>query len=51
MTERYPVYLILASAAYRFDGPEDVDRFLARLKMHVAQYELSHRSAKSRTAL
>jgi hypothetical protein len=43
MTERYPVYLVLAGASYKFDGPSDVDRFISRLRKEISAFE----SAKS----
>jgi hypothetical protein len=39
LSRRYPIYLTISGTAYRFDSPEDVDRFIEKLESAIRHYE------------
>ena len=41
MTQKYPVFLVVAGSGYRFESPAHVDQFIAMLQREIERYSAS----------
>jgi len=39
LIQRYPIYLVMAGRGYRFQSPQEIDRFVSTLEAEIIRYD------------
>jgi hypothetical protein len=45
LTQRYPVYLVMAGRGYRFQSPQEIVQFVSMLEAEIARYDAAAAAA------